>query len=269
MKYQHFLLTRFNVKLGFRVASCASGDKHAGLDDGWLKRRFDLFETYCLPSVAAQTARDFSWLVYLDKETPFVFKKRMDELAKCFSFLHPVYCAGLDTISLWKGIDECERVMTDVRITSRLDNDDMLHPRYIESVRKCVEREAHKRNLERGFFVSFPMGCCLRGRAGYLQRYRNNPFSSYVSALETKCTVLDVDHRYIGNEREVVYVWTKPMWCQVIHDENVANTVRGVYWPLKREFARHIPDNLPARSLAWKVTEFPRSAWRYWKNRGK
>ena len=81
--------------------------------------------------------------------------------------------------------------------------------------------------------------------------------------------MLDVDHRYIGNEREVVYVWTKPMWSQVIHGENVANAVRGIYWKLDCAFTKRIPDGIPARSWLWKVGEFQRSAWRYWKNRGK
>lgn len=269
MKCQQWLLTRFNVRLTFDIAPQVFSGKHPGLDEGWLERRFDLFETYCLPSVAAQTEKDFSWLVYLDEKTPLGFKQRMAELATGHSFLHPVYCAGFDEASLWAGIDAWEREETTVRITSRLDNDDMLHPRYIEAVRKCAEREMPKRDLACGFFVSFPLGGCLRGRDGYLQRYRNNPFSSYVSAKETKRTVLDVDHRYIGNDGDVVYVWTKPMWCQVIHGENVANAVRGVYWPLERVFTQYIPDGTPARSWTWKIGEIPRSAWQYWKNRGK
>lgn len=268
-EFQHYLLTRFNVKLVFDMAPQAHSGKPAGLDERWLERRFGLFETYCLPSVAAQTAADFSWLVYLDEQTPPTFRQRMDGLAARYPFLHPVYCAEFDADSLWKGIGSVERDGTAVRITSRLDNDDMLHPRYMEEVRKHAEREAGQRDLARGFFVAFPVGCCLRGRDGYVQRYRNNPFSSYVSSAGTKCTVLDVDHRYIGNGRDVVYEWTKPMWCQVIHGENVANAIRGIYWPLGREFTRYIPCGIPARSWKWKAGEVLRSAWRYWKNRGK
>ena len=43
---QHFVLTRFNVDLG--------AHRHA-LDDAWLVARFELFRSFCLPSVRDQT----------------------------------------------------------------------------------------------------------------------------------------------------------------------------------------------------------------------
>ena len=63
--FSHFLITRFNLNLYER-------DKHAAptRTARWLEHRFEVFERYCLPSVAAQTATDFRWLCLFDAATP-------------------------------------------------------------------------------------------------------------------------------------------------------------------------------------------------------
>ena len=50
--YSHFIITRFNLNL-------YAQDKHdlPTRTDRWLEHRFEVFERYCLPSVAAQSCR--------------------------------------------------------------------------------------------------------------------------------------------------------------------------------------------------------------------
>ena len=266
-RISHYLLTRFNVRLTFDVAPGSRPTGHMGLDAGWLERRFGLFEKYCLPSVAAQTRKDFIWLVYLDEETPQVWKDRMAELASEHEFLRPRYCRSFSDEVLWRGIDEEGGAEESIRITSRLDNDDMIHPAYMARMRELAERELAERQavgegFEKGFYLAFPLGYCLRDGAGYVQRYRNNPFSSYVSAASLRKTVLDVDHRYIAESAPVAYEWHRPLWCQLIHGENVANAVRGVYNPFGGVFERMYGGG-PKRSVGWKLKEFFRSANEY------
>ena len=50
------------------------------LDAGWLEKRFDLFERYRLPSVAAQAAGSFHWIVYFDSATPPRLRDRIEEV---------------------------------------------------------------------------------------------------------------------------------------------------------------------------------------------
>jgi hypothetical protein len=58
----HFLITRFNVRLG--------GSLNRGMSrPNWLDQRIGLFELFCLPSVQAQTRRDYTWLIYFDADT--------------------------------------------------------------------------------------------------------------------------------------------------------------------------------------------------------
>lgn len=257
----HYLLTRFNVRLDFDLPA-KDVPNALGLDAGWLERRFGLFERYCLPSVAEQTNRSFRWLVFMDEDTPEAYKGRIRALAEKHDFLLPQFCRGFSGSEVLQRIDAIQASGADLRITSRLDNDDMLHPRYIERMQSRARAEASGRNLEKGFFLAFPLGCCLQGRDAYIQRYRNNPFSSYVSAPSVGKTVLDTDHRYIADMAPVVYEWHCPMWCQVIHGENVANELRGMYWPFERRFSQKAAPG-PRHGPAWKIREFFTTAVRY------
>ena len=259
--FGHFILTRFNVPLRFDLPPSRQPVR-PGLDPGWLARRFDLFERVCLASVARQTGRDFQWLVFLDEATPHAFRDRLAALAAAHLFLHPVYCGQFDEETV---LPEIRRRETPdrLRITTRLDNDDAIHPRLVERVRQLAECHAPHQDLRRGFYVSFPLGCCVRDGDFYLQRYRYNPFASYVSAPETERTVLGADHRYVADVAPVIFDWNRPMWCQTIHGENVANRLRGVYWP---GGARSAFGSLAAparRSWIWKTSEILRSAHDY------
>lgn len=260
--FGHFILTRFNVPLRFDLPP-GQHPARLGLDPGWLARRFDLFERVCFASVARQTVQDFQWLVFLDEATPAAFRDRMAALAAAHPFLLPVYCGRFEEATV---LPEIRRRETPgrLRITTRLDNDDAIHPRLVERVRRMAERQAPRQDLRRGFFISLPIGCCERDGDFYLQRYRYNPFASYVSAPETDRTVLGTDHRYVANVAPVVFDWARPMWCQTIHGENVANRLRGVYWPggVRSAFSPLFPPP-NNRSRIRTTTEFVRSAYAY------
>ena len=78
--FTHAIMTRFNVARPKRSDPIR-------LDPEWLAGRFDLFEKYCLPSVAAQTARDFHWLVYFDAATPEPLRARIEACRRIFPFV--------------------------------------------------------------------------------------------------------------------------------------------------------------------------------------
>lgn len=63
--FEHLIITRFNLNLYAR-------DKHDAptRTERWLAHRFEVFERYCLPSVAAQTNPNFRWLCLFDAATP-------------------------------------------------------------------------------------------------------------------------------------------------------------------------------------------------------
>ncbi len=264
--FAHFILTRFNVPLQFDLPP-GRQPKHMGIDEGWLGRRFDLFERVCLGSVQRQTEGGFQWLVFMDWATPLPFKERMAALTVRNEFLHPVYCSQFNEEFALEEIRRREEPGR-IRITTRLDNDDAIHPRLVARVQELARRQVPAMDPARGFFVSFPIGCAERKGDFYLQRYRCNPFTSFVSGQACARTVLGCDHRYIADVAPVVLDYTRPMWCQVIHEENVANRLRGVYWPGggRSAFASAVPDTA-RRAPAWQMAEVARSAWNYLRHR--
>lgn len=87
---RHFIITRFNLNLYKR-------DKNSRptRTDRWLEHRFEVFERYCLPSVAAQTNKRFTWLCLFDAATPERYRGRIEGYKNiCPQFEAVYYDAG-------------------------------------------------------------------------------------------------------------------------------------------------------------------------------
>ena len=88
--FEHLIITRFNLNLYAR-------DKHDAptRTERWLEHRFELFERYCLPSVAAQTNPNFRWLCLFDAATPAAYRRRIGGYQSvCPQFRSVFYSAG-------------------------------------------------------------------------------------------------------------------------------------------------------------------------------
>ena len=264
--FVHFILTRFNVLLKNAPAP-AAGTSRKGLDAEWLKHRFDLFERVCLPSVDHQTEGAFQWLVFMDWATPVAFKERMASLSVHNDFLRPVYCSPFDEETALAEIRRREDPGC-VRITTSLDNDDALHPRLIEHVQEFARSRLDSMDLQRGFFVSFPIGCTERKGDFYIRRDPYNSFVSLVSAQDCARTVLAAEHEQIAAIAPVLQRYQRPLWCQVVHEDNATVPVRGIYWPWggNSEFAPAVTNGF-RRPVLWQCAEVVRSAARYFSGR--
>lgn len=257
--FDHFILTRFNARPPW--AKCS--DEHLGVDTGWLERRFDLYEKVCLKSVACQTEKSFHWLLFMDSKTPDRFVARMDKLSAKHAFIIPIYMDFENEDIILNEMRSrsnvgCNRIMT------RLDNDDAIHPSMVENIQKLAQDQGEHNDLERGFFISFPMGYSEHEGDYYLQHFRYNTFVSFVSNFEHNIPIHHWGHTEIAEVAPVFCKYARPMWCQVIHGENVSNTLRGLYWPWGRYSGLvGCRDGINARSFAWKCGEFCRSFKRY------
>ena len=260
--FEHFILTRFNVPLKLETPAGAGAAPHRGLDVGWLTRRFDLFERVCLPSLQRQTEGAFQWLVFLDWATPVSFKERIAALTVRHEFLRPVFCSAFDEEFALAEIRRREEPGK-IRITTRLDNDDALHPRLVALVQETARLQLPLQDVRRGFYVSFPIGCCERKGDFYVRREIDNAFQSFVSAPECDRTVMAAD-----KAAPSVLKYARPLWCQVVHEDNVTVALEGVYWPWggSSEFAPGITNGF-CRDPLWQCAEVARSAAKYFLKR--
>ena len=74
---EHFLLTRFNVRLADRPPA----------SDQWLRDRLRLFTTFTVPSVQSQTCTEFRWLALCDEASPAWLREELAQVA----LLEPVW----------------------------------------------------------------------------------------------------------------------------------------------------------------------------------
>src|SRR6185312_11483101 len=180
MIYKHFLATRFNVRIG---GWDTTKNGETLLDDSWMDNRFELFENYCFPSVINQSNQNFTWCIYFDLNTAEVYQQRIRKLTASYPNIDIFFIDSIGELKphLVKFIKSNENDEYHYVITSRLDNDDLLHRDYIKVVQQLFEplhttvidvRSGYKVNIEEG-------GCEIRN---YTQSF--NPFISLIEKTE-------------------------------------------------------------------------------------
>lgn len=237
------LLTRFNI----RTAGVGYTEERS---PQWLEERFELFEQYCLPSIAAQTHEDFDWVIFCDEETAphdldrlraldpririalYVYKykgtnprlaapRRPEERAKDGAGKE---LAVLSTLQVYPHV----RDDADVIVATRLDNDDALSRHALKRVRDHVDRflaTGHDRWLYN------PM----LGYKLHHQTQRVFPASKHNSAFLTMFERVSAEGRargpYAGNhsllhEQYPTYQDEGArLWLMVVHGGNVLNAI--------------------------------------------
>jgi hypothetical protein len=210
--FRHFIITRFNTRIA---------DSTRGLDPDWLGHRLTVFEDLCGPSVARQTVREFEWLLFFDNRTGDAVKGRVSDLARRLRF-DPVWLDGEFSAGV-AGEAVLARLSGQTHVvTTRLDNDDAIHPDFIRRVQAEI---AH-----RPAYVNFPLGCQLAGGEFYLRPYLGGPFLSRIEPAAARIgTVYEARH-WRPEEHRPRQLWTRqPAWLQLVHGHNLANETRGIW----------------------------------------
>lgn len=242
--FTHLVLTRFNTAVGYAPSA-------KRLDSGWLRMRLAMFERYCLPSMAAQRNAIFQWIVFCDAKSPEWFCEKM---ASFGPLVKTIYVDGWLTDERIAGsVAAADMVSTPYLITTRLDNDDALASGHLA----IVQSEFQEQDRE---FLEFPVG--IQSFRGYLYNvyWHSNPFLSLVEKVQKAkrfTTVCCVRHDRVRSAGRIRSLVRSPQWLQLIHGENIGNSLRG--WPRLRsrnapDFevlwpAEHPSDSLPQRFL--------------------
>jgi hypothetical protein len=249
----HLLLTRFNVSVPVSRSSF-----NRGLDPTWLNHRLDLFERFCLPSVQAQSALNFVWLVYFDKGTPESYLPRIERY-RSFPLFRPVFVSHFDVQVVRESITSHLSPHASHLVTSRLDNDDAICRSFIEEVQRQVDDSDR-------LIINFNRGCVWHDSRVYVYDYRSNPFLSMIERKDgVPRTIFERDHNQYGNDSSLRCLSGPPAWLQTVHGANVSNSVRGRR--VSREsFLRENrfaidPGPVGRREAAW---ELWLDGWRTW-----
>jgi hypothetical protein len=208
-------MTRFNL---------ATPGKESDIRNrpGWLAERFDLFERYCLPSIAAQTSAAFDWIIYFDENTPEPFRERIAACQQAFAF--HAYFTGLFPGSGWaRSVREVLGIDSGLLLTTRLDNDDALASDFVERLHAAVVAGG----LAPGSW-NFTNGFVVGSSRAYALAHPANAFFSWLEpagpAMRTAPSIMHLD---IADHGPVFQIAGPGAWAQMVHGGNVSNKLRG------------------------------------------
>lgn len=234
-QFNHLILTRFNVEVdGFETIE-NTWDKMF-IDTEWLEGRFKLFEAYCLPSVKAQTSKNFSWLVFFHPDTPEEYKLRISNITDKFPQFKPIYIKSNNDIPQ-KIQDELKRNFSDKNwvITTRIDNDDIIAKDYIDNIQKLFRPENK-------LILDFYKGYILdhKNLELYKYDYQSNAFISIIENSNNIKSVLSFNHARAKEYGNIEHIDSKRMWSQVIHGENLGNKIYGTKTIKLKDFKKRL-----------------------------
>lgn len=217
-KIQHFVITRFNLKISGDFTRDKSGI--ATRSDDWLDHRFDLFERYCLPSLVAQTNQDFTWLLLFDESTSEKHRQRVERAVRLCPQIKACFIKGTDAQpSIRESINED----TEILITTRIDNDDAFRDDALAMVRSYAQE------LATDLCINFRYGFSFNGDEAEVFSQKYNPFSSLIELKKPDGfkTIFAAGHGKIHRLAKVKQIKTGPHWLMVVHDRNLANRMPG------------------------------------------
>ena len=231
--YSHFIITRFNLNL-------YAQDKHdlPTRTDRWLEHRFEVFERYCLPSVAAQTSGNFTWLCLFDAATPESCRRRIEGYkARCPQFEAVYYTAAQaanltenlrTTIAAYVSCDRKGRKPPPpppkLLITTNLDNDDAFSSDVVE----LLQRELRPAPGKRIYSLLYGYQYFTDRRFALKMRYTNNHFLTLVEPFDAHTeTIISYRHTKAIRQLPTTYLSTaRGKWLEIVHEDNVSNDFR-------------------------------------------
>lgn len=206
MKFTHYILTRYNVGL------YSDNPYNIENPDGWMLLRIFKFLD-CLDSVKRQKG-EFKWVVFIDKNTPYLYVEPLLAMSKEYRNLFQV---TVIPPNMWIP-NESEWILT-----TRLDNDDILEPDFVETVQAqfceregVIDVEGRQYDTATGKYYTVD------------RRYPNSPFITLVEKGANPKTVFHKTHTDLHKDYKwSAYVKGKPLYTQVIHGNNLANKITG------------------------------------------
>jgi len=236
----HFILTRFNLALWSTDKTKKSIDRNQ-----WLVERMKLFETYCLPSIASQTSKNFTWIILCDNQTPDEQKQRIKAYKDQCPQIHLIWVkpeaswhfAQIFPQVIAKLLQEAGFSDDDICLTTYLDNDDALNTHFVEDIQKqsSVILPRTFINYDKGlqYFTKFDVVVDVN--------YKNSHFLTLKETIKPNHPNLGIrtcfgygSHAVIESKHiaPVFHAQSQsPMWLEVVHDSNVINDINLRFKP--------------------------------------
>ncbi|MGX5848478.1 glycosyltransferase [Mesorhizobium sp. PL10] len=225
-----YVAIRFNTATGFKPSQW-DGKGRANLDPVWLVERLALFDTYCAPSLEAQSLKDFTVLVAFDAETHENYVRTVCACVAGVDVRPVLVEAGENLNARFNEVVLGDSDAEFVSVT-RLDSDDALAPGFMERVEHYARREIAKGEVDlQPLFIAFPVGqnFDVASHRYTHHDYTTSAFGTLVEKRSPEMSGIYSDHhaKMATRFNTVVAASKEAQWCIVIHDNNAANVLRG------------------------------------------
>jgi len=194
-----------------------------------LERRFELFETLTLPSLAAQTDRDFRLVVLIGRGLQMRYKNRLRDLAETYPFLMiSQQDPSGPLVSTRKAFRRALEPGTDYVTGFRIDDDDAVAVDYIARTRNTAEtllREGWVGPADPAV-IAFHRGIYWDLNASeqpffdFKEKMPLGLASAMVAAADAQVNIFRWNHRHLPAH---VRCWTDPkhvMFIRTLHQTN-------------------------------------------------
>jgi hypothetical protein len=216
-QFRHYIITCLNVG----VFSHRGGMIGTMPVPDWMRQRMRLFVAFTLPSIAAQTCRNFVWMLLVDEKTPREYLEllRLIPLANLRIVL--TNCKSLDNHAVSAVIMQNVAPGEYDLITTEIDSDDAIHTDMIAAIQRYYQ---HKEGMRHLIFCPGLIYSLKTGEVFPLEYLYHCP-----TVIESSPAARSVYYWHNSeipvDEKEIFY--GEPYWLQVIHDFNVANTMES------------------------------------------
>ena len=233
MHNQISLLIRFSypAQSGFRAARAGIDEARALLyDPARLERRFRLFETLTLPSLLAQSHRDFTTILLVGKDMPRPARERLEALlaplpgAQVIA-LPPLPMFGATRRAFDRVLDPAATHLTSVR----LDDDDAISTDLVARLQALAPRAAALFGAQEPVVLSHQRGCFLELAPGGNRLYgvvERTPLGiglAMVAPVARRDTIYSRNHRLLGQFYNCVADAETPAFIRSVHRDNDAD----------------------------------------------
>jgi len=216
---KHFIITRFNLSVS---------------DKNWMNYRMEIFTKYCLPSVLNQSNKNFIWLICLDTDTDTDFKTFFLNLHKKYNFIVPLFINGMQDFDVMHKHHIINHIQdADYVVTSRLDNDDIIHKDYIKRIQEQF-------NYQKYMAVNF-LKILIISTETEKKLHIDYSFSNHFISLIERVNKNKFKGCYDKKDRawdvkgEIIQITNKPYVTETINGRNLLNNFRG--FPVTRKTA--------------------------------
>ncbi len=177
-----------------------------------------LFMAITLPSILAQSCTNFTWLLGMDIHTPDCYIQEIESFR----------CSNLKVLlprnesPIWK--QSYDPGQYD-RLTTRIDNDDAFHRDAIGAIQQAYLE--HREHQSKPWIIVLPFGAIIdvADRELFGMEYWCNNCPTLINDSSDPRTIWQWDHSNIPSEVQRCFVTDKPYWLQVVHSQNVLNTI--------------------------------------------